>query len=145
MVWWVFRAASRVELLDEVYVATEDRRVKRVCDQYNIPVIMTSDKHKTPNDRIYEVSTKVNSDIYVVILGDEPLIEPDAIRAVLPDRERMSEFYVTNLVTEIKDPAQVIDCTNNKLITNQKNEIIPCTRWRPSGYGPPHQPPPTSE
>ena len=128
MVWWVFRAASRVELLDEVYVATEDRRVKRVCDQYNIPVIMTSDKHKTPNDRIYDVSTKVNSDIYVVILGDEPLIEPDAIRAVLPDRERMSEFYVTNLVTEIKDPAQVIDCTNNKLITNQKNEIIYASR-----------------
>ena len=108
MVWWVFRAASRVELLDEVYVATEDRRVKRVCDQYNIPVIMTSDKHKTPNDRIYEVSTKVNSDIYVVILGDEPLIEPDAIRAVLPDRERMSEFYVTNLVTERP-------CTGNRL------------------------------
>lgn len=126
MVWWVYNAAKKVKRLDEIYVATEDLRVKHACEKLKIPVVMTSDQHKTPNDRIYEVATKIDADIYVVILGDEPLIRPEAIAAIIPEEEET--FYVTNLVSEIRNPVEVIDYTNNKLVTNSQNEIIYASR-----------------
>lgn len=128
MVWWVHNAAIRVKKLDSVYVATDSDVVMEVCKNYGIQAILTSDKHKTPNDRIYEVTTKIDADIYVVILGDEPLITPDVISAVIPDETEIKDFYVTNLVAEIKNPVEAIDYTNNKIVTNSNNEIIYASR-----------------
>lgn len=128
MVWWVYNQVKKVKEIDEVYVATDDERIESVCKSYNMNVVMTSDQHKTPNDRVYEVSTKVDADVYVTILGDEPLISPEAIAAVIPKEESIDEFYVTNLVTNIKDPVEVVDFTNNKLVTNRNNEIIYASR-----------------
>lgn len=128
MVWWVYSAAKKVKELDEVYIATDHDKVRIECEKYGMSVIMTSERHKTPNDRIYEVTTKVDADIYVVILGDEPLITPDVIAAVLPDEREQERFYVTNLVTEIKNPIEVVDYTNNKIVTNSDNEILYASR-----------------
>lgn len=128
MVWWVYSAAKKVDKLSEVYVATEDKRVEEVCKDLKIPVIMTSDQHQTPNDRIYEVAQKISADIYVVILGDEPLIEPEAIEAVLLSEDELKDLYVTNLVAPIHNPVEAVDCTNNKVVTNRNNEIIYASR-----------------
>lgn len=128
MVWWVHNAAKQVKELDEIYVATDSDIVIRECEKYGIQAILTSDRHKTPNDRIYEVTTKIDADIYVVILGDEPLITPDVIAAVIPNEQEMKRFYVTNLVAEIKNPVEAVDYTNNKIVTNSENEIIYASR-----------------
>lgn len=128
MVWWVYTAARKVDRLSEVYVATDDRRVEEVCKDLRIPVIMTSARHKTPNDRIYEVAQKISADIYVAILGDEPLIKPKAIEAALLSDEELPELYVTNLVAPIHNPVEAVDCTNNKVVINRNNEIIYASR-----------------
>lgn len=128
MVWWVYNETKKSERLDEIYVATEDKRVEEVCNKYGIPVLMTSDEHKTPNDRVCEIMKKTNSDVYVVILGDEPLIKVEAIDAVIPPKDKMDDLYVTNLVTEIKNPSEVVDYTNNKVVTNDENIITYASR-----------------
>lgn len=128
MIWWVHSAAKKVKELNDVYVATDSEIVMNECEKYGIQALLTSDQHKTPNDRICEVATKIDADIYVVILGDEPLITPDVIAAVLPDEQEMKQFYVTNLVAEIKNPLEVVDYTNNKIVTNKENEIVYASR-----------------
>jgi len=128
MVWWVYMAAKKTDRLEEVYVATENKRVEEVCKELGIPVIMTSDQHRTPNDRIYEVAQKIPADIYVVILGDEPLVKPEAIEAALLSDEELPDLYVTNLVAPIHNPVEVVDGTNNKVVTNRNNEIIYASR-----------------
>lgn len=128
MIWWVYTAAKESKKLSELYVATEDKRVETVCKNLDIPVIMTSDQHRTPNDRIYEVAQKIFADIYVVILGDEPLIKPEAIEAALLTDEELPDLYVTNLVAPIHNPVEAVDCTNNKVVTNINNEIIYASR-----------------
>ena len=73
MVWYVYQQAKKVKGLSDVVVATDDERIVDVCKKYDMNVIMTSNRHKTPNDRVWEVSTKIDADIYVCINGDEPL------------------------------------------------------------------------
>lgn len=127
MVWWVYKQALKANL-DEVYVATDDEKVMKACEQYNISSIMTLASHKTPNDRVFEVSQKVQGDIYVCINGDEPLIEPFTIDAVLPKEGEDITLYYANVITEIKNPVEVIDPTNIKVVVNEKGEAIWASR-----------------
>lgn len=117
MVWWTYQQAKKVIGLDEVYVATDSEIIEKVCKEHGVNVIMTSDQNKTPTDRIYEVSTKFDADFYISINGDEPLIDPKTIEAVIPNEKKRNE-YVANIITTIKDPVEVIDFTNLKVVTN---------------------------
>ena len=76
MIWWVYKRCSVLKSIDKVIVATDDDRVKIVCEQNNIPAIITSIDISTPNDRAYKAAKTIDSDYYIVVNGDEPLI-PD--------------------------------------------------------------------
>jgi len=79
----VWRKANLSKLADEVIVATDDKKIKNFCENERIKVLMTSKSHKTGTDRIYEISKKINSDIYCNVQGDEPLIDPKNIDKVV--------------------------------------------------------------
>lgn len=117
MIWWTYQQAKKTIGLDEVYVATDSEIIEKVCKEHDVNVIMTSDQNKTPTDRIYEVSTKFDADFYISINGDEPLIDPKTIESVIPNEKKQNE-YVANIITTIKDPVEVIDFTNLKVVTN---------------------------
>ena len=36
MIWWVQRQLMKAKGIDEVYVATDDKKIADVCDEYNI-------------------------------------------------------------------------------------------------------------
>ncbi len=122
MVWWVYNQAKKVKRFDEVYVATDDERIEKKCKEMGIATIMTSNQHKTPTDRVHEVSNIIQADIYVSINGDEPMIDPKTIEAVIPEEKHENGEFVANIITTIKDPVEVIDFTNLKVVTNEKGE-----------------------
>lgn len=130
MVWYVYQQAKKVKSFEDVVVATDDRRIAQVCEKYNMNYIMTSDKHKTPNDRVHEVSTKIDADIYVCINGDEPLIEPEVIEKSLPDENDAEdlEYYYSNIITTINNPVEVVDPTNIKAVANAKGDAMWASR-----------------
>lgn len=121
MIWWVYNKAVQVEDFSEVYVATDDIRIQKVCQEYGMNVIMTSEKHKTGTDRIAEVAEKMEADLYVNIQGDEPLIEPETIRKAILPFYQSDDLEVSNLMTVIDNPVDVINCTIPKVVTNKKN------------------------
>lgn len=128
MIWWVYNQAIKAEHIDEVYVATDDERIEQACKEHNIKVMMTSDEHKTGTDRIGEVARKLPADLYVNIQGDEPMIEPETIsKAIYPFLENPG-LQVTNLMTKIKDPVDVVNFTVPKVITNADGIGIYLTR-----------------
>ena len=58
---------------------------------------MTSDKHDTPTSRLHEISTKIDADLYIMINGDEPLIEPETIDSVIPDSLPPGKLYIARV------------------------------------------------
>ena len=129
MIWWVYNQVKQVEDFDQVVVATDDDRIRKACEQYNIEVVMTSDSHPTHVNRIHEVSEKIQSDYYLVICGDEPLISVDVIKAALPSSDSVNkDFYVGGLCRYMSDPAEVIDPANIKVVTNNNEECVLLSR-----------------
>jgi 3-deoxy-manno-octulosonate cytidylyltransferase (CMP-KDO synthetase) len=128
MIWWVYQQALKVKEFSEVYVATDDARIEKVCLSYKMNVVMTSDSHQTGTDRVGEVARKIAADLVINIQGDEPLIEPETIRqAIVPFLDNES-LKVTNLMTRIKDPVDVVNFTVPKVITNKEGIGIYLTR-----------------
>lgn len=128
MIWWVYNQAKKVKEFNEVYVATEDERIQIACKKYGIKVVMTSDTHKTGTDRIGEVARKIDADLYVNIQGDEPLIEPETIKKAIEPFYINPNLQVTNLMTKIDDPVEIVNFTVPKVITNAENIGIYLTR-----------------
>ena len=124
MLWWVYRQVKKVKEIDEVYVATDDARIEDMCKQHNMKVVMTKTTHSTSTERVNEVASKVSADLYVVINGDEPLIDPEIIKAIIPKNSDLPEFFVSNLMTEIKSPVEAVDFTNIKVVTDYENNAL---------------------
>ena len=129
MVWGVYNQVRKVKELNEVYVATDDERIVEVCKKMDINYIMTKNNHGTSTERLFEVAQNIDSDYYLCINGDEPLIEPTIISKILDIQKSSSEkIYVANLMTTIKDPVEVIDNTNIKVVTDKYNNAIYMSR-----------------
>lgn len=128
MIWWVYQQCKKVEDFDEVYVATDDERIFSTCKELGLEVIMTSEKHKTGTDRIGEVASKISSDLIVNIQGDEPMLEPETIRAAITPFYENENLQISNLMTKINDPVDVVNFTVPKVITNKEGIGIYLTR-----------------
>jgi 3-deoxy-manno-octulosonate cytidylyltransferase (CMP-KDO synthetase) len=83
MLAWVYEAASACPQLDRVVIATDSEEVAEVCHQNNWPVQLTSADLPSGTDRVHAVAQQIPADIYVNIQGDEPLLKPEHLTALL--------------------------------------------------------------
>lgn len=121
MIQWVYNQAKQVEEFRDVYVATEDERIVEFCKNNGLDVILTSEKHATGTDRLTEVAEEIDADLFVNIQGDEPIIEPETIKKAIQPFFDNNELQVSNLMTKISDPVELINFTVPKVITNDNN------------------------
>lgn len=128
MIWWVFRRAKLVKRLNEIIVATDDERIVSICEQYNIPVMMTSSNHKNGSERLCEVANKTDGEIYITIQGDEPLLEPATIDKVIDTILSEPNIQCATLKTAYHNPVDVINGTTPKVVTDLNDDILLFTR-----------------
>ena len=117
MVHRVFEAAVHSQLLHEVYVATDSERILASCNRAGIQVIRTG-PHRSGTDRLHEVMSKVEAEVYVNIQGDEPLLRPEHFELLIPPvvdgGAPVSTLKVAMAVSEAEDPNKVKVVTDNQ-------------------------------
>lgn len=129
MVWWVCQQALKSEGLDDLYVATDDGRIADVCEEYRIKTVMTSESCPTGVDRLAEVALDVYADFYVLIQGDEPLLEGETIsRMVKIVRRDPSDESVKTFKTPIKNPVDIVNYTVIKVVTDLNDNVLFASR-----------------
>lgn len=128
MIWWVYQEAKKCPKLAEVVVACDDERIAAACREYGMNYLMTSPDHDTPTGRIWEVSTRLDADLYLQVMGDEPLINAAAFDLILPDTLPDDPYYVSVLTNVMGHPADVVDFSNQKVVTNARREILMISR-----------------
>lgn len=127
MIWWVYNQVSKVPRFNDVFVAIDDEKIKKVCEEYGIKYVMTRDDHPEHISRIHEVSEKLQADLYVCVNGDEPLISPNVIEQALPEDSEKGLFF-SGAMRKLSDPAETFDPANIKIAVNDRNESIYISR-----------------
>lgn len=119
MIWWVYQNAKKVNEFDEVYVATDDERIQKVCEEFGAKVIMTTSDCSCLIDRVWQVSNVVDADYYVTVNGDEPILESEVMPKIIPDFVETKEPIVRGLVREFDNPVEVVDPGNIKIVVGK--------------------------
>lgn len=114
MIQHVYENCLGSKLLEDLIVATDDKRILKAVAGFGGNAVMTSGKHKSGTDRIGEVAKLRNLDIgssgiIVNIQGDEPFINhaniDKAIKPLLGDKS----LNVSTLCIRIKSIAEIND------------------------------------
>jgi 3-deoxy-manno-octulosonate cytidylyltransferase (CMP-KDO synthetase) len=113
MLQWIVEAALATSRLDRVVIATDSDEVIALAREHGWEAMMTSPNLLSGSDRVHAVSQKIASEIVVNIQGDEPMLRPAHIDALLAPFDRPEiDAQVTTLWTpctpeEIADPNAV--------------------------------------
>lgn len=109
MVQHVYERARQARRLNRLMVATDDERIAEVVRGFGGEAILTRKEHRSGTERIAEVAAQTPAEIYVNIQGDEPLIEPAAIDAVVEAIAGDSAVQVATLCVPISAQAEVMN------------------------------------
>src|SRR5580658_9108259 len=96
MIQHVVERVRQAQRVTQVVVATEDARIKSAVEAVGGEAIMTRSDHRTGTDRVAEVATHIHAAVYINVQGDEPLIDPGTIDALV---EAMLEDDSVQLAT----------------------------------------------
>lgn len=118
MIWWVYQQAKKVPELDDVIVATDSEAISAVCKELELNVRLTSDQHRTGADRVAEIAENTDGDIYLNIQGDEPLIEPKAIRQIITEMIKCPEEEYIGLRSTLQNEQELLNPNVVKAITD---------------------------
>lgn len=121
MIEWVYKRAKKANL-DELIVATDDKRIYDEVLSFGGKVIMTSTEHKNGTSRIAEVCQKLSDyDVVINIQGDEPLIETDMINSLVDSFIKDKSLVMATLKHKLKEEEEIKNPNNVKVISDKND------------------------
>lgn len=124
MIEHIRRRALLSDVVDEVYVATCDKEIMDAVHSFGGKAIMTANTHERCTDRVEEAAKKLDSDIIVIIQGDEPLVMPEVIGKLIEPILSDSDIYCTNLLSPIKNLSDLKNIDIVKASINIKRNVM---------------------
>lgn len=127
MIHRVWEKCVKATSHDKVLVATDDERIIEHCKNNNMEVLLTSNNCLTGTDRLYEVAQKRKTQVYINVQGDEPLISPEDIKAVI--RAAQKEPGITiNAMCPIKNETDFRNPNIPKIVTRKDGRLLYMSR-----------------
>ena len=104
MIQHVVERVRQAARAGRIIVATDDQRIFSVVDDFGGEAWMTADDHPTGTDRLAEVAARLpDIDLIVNVQGDEPLIPPAAIDALIAAFDDRPDLQMASLMTALAE------------------------------------------
>ncbi|MGH9394205.1 MAG: 3-deoxy-manno-octulosonate cytidylyltransferase [Terriglobales bacterium] len=101
MIQRVYQGAAGCRRLSQVLVATDSDEIAAFCRQQRIPVRMTAGDHASGTDRVWQVVEELGALAAVNIQGDEPMVCPEMLDALVGALFAAPAIEVASLYTPI--------------------------------------------
>ena len=131
---------------ENVVIATDDDRIRKVAEKFGATVCMTSGEHPSGTDRIAEAVVAMgyeDDDIVVNLQGDEPMIPPEVVHQVAENLAKFENARVATLYERIANVEELFNPNNVKVVMGKRGYALYFSRapiaWERDNF------PPTSE
>jgi 3-deoxy-manno-octulosonate cytidylyltransferase (CMP-KDO synthetase) len=127
--------------VDDIFVATDDQRINDAVNGFGGKCVMTSPYAKSGTDRVTEAARKINGgDIIVNVQGDEPLINPEAIEAVVDCLKTNPDIVCSTAASEIVEESSYRDPNAVKVVLDGGGQALyfsrsPIPAYRDGEFG----------
>jgi 3-deoxy-D-manno-octulosonate cytidylyltransferase len=128
LIQWVWERAVQVKGVSKWLVATDDKRIYETVFGFMGLAVMTSPHHHSGTDRIAEVVEKNPAEIIINVQGDEPLLEPSSVEAILSAMELDSEAQVGTAAFPIHSMAELDDPNVVKVLIDLNHRALAFSR-----------------
>jgi 3-deoxy-manno-octulosonate cytidylyltransferase (CMP-KDO synthetase) len=153
MIQHVVERVRRAGRVTRVAVATDDDRIRKAVEEFGGEAILTRADHRNGTDRVAEVAAHVAADLYLNVQGDEPLMDPEAIDAVIGALAEEESVSVATSCAAIVQPNDIMDPNIVKVVRDfegnalyfsrapvpwvrDRNESVAARHWKHLGlYG----------
>jgi 3-deoxy-manno-octulosonate cytidylyltransferase (CMP-KDO synthetase) len=109
MIQHVVERVRGAQTVSRVVVATDDDRIKTAVEAFGGEAILTRHDHHTGTDRVAEVATHITAEIYINVQGDEPLIDPETIDALVSGMREDEAVQIATPCTAISHVDDIMD------------------------------------
>ena len=115
----VYRKAKEAKKVNEVIIATDDKRIAEVVKGFGGCVKMTSMDHTSGTDRIAEVAYNLDTDFVVNIQGDEPDINGSMIDDLIDAMYTEKIAVVCTFANKIRSKEEFVDPNAVKVVLDK--------------------------
>jgi 3-deoxy-manno-octulosonate cytidylyltransferase (CMP-KDO synthetase) len=133
MIIWVAELSAEALGKENVFIATEDERIKNVVEASGFQALMTSPDALTGTDRLAEASTLIDADVFINVQGDEPLVHPEDI-VKIKEAKLGNPGQIINGFSWIIEPEDPNSVNIPKVITTEDNRMIYMSRAALPGF-----------
>ena len=118
------------DALSDTYVATCDKEIFDYIESIGGKAVMTADTHERASDRAAEAMVKIEeatgeqTDILVMVQGDEPMDTPEMISEALSPMLQDDSVQVVNLMGCIENLAEFEDPNTVKVVVGPDDNAI---------------------
>jgi 3-deoxy-manno-octulosonate cytidylyltransferase (CMP-KDO synthetase) len=119
MIEHVYRRACAAKSVDAVVIATDDARIANAAGTFGATAVMTGRSHRSGTDRLAEVAAGVPCDLIVNVQGDEPLLDPAVIDAVVEPMRRNPAIAMGTAARRLRDAAELGNPNMVKVVCDQ--------------------------
>jgi 3-deoxy-manno-octulosonate cytidylyltransferase (CMP-KDO synthetase) len=124
MIERVYHRALAAKSLSAVYIATDDQRILDAVRAFGGQAVMTREDHRSGTDRIAESVFELDVDVVVNVQGDEPLLDPSEIDAVVAPFGDRPDLAMTTLAVPIADRRDIEDPSVVKVVTDVRGDAL---------------------
>jgi 3-deoxy-manno-octulosonate cytidylyltransferase (CMP-KDO synthetase) len=110
-----------------LFVATDSKKIANKVSNSGYQVVFTSRNCLTGTDRVAEAAKKINSKIYINVQGDEPLVNPKDIRAIIKAKIKFPNHVICGYdkIHKLQNPK---NSNLPKVVVNSRKELIYISR-----------------
>jgi 3-deoxy-manno-octulosonate cytidylyltransferase (CMP-KDO synthetase) len=124
MIQHVIERIRRAQTVSRVVVATDDDRIRKAVEEFGGEAILTRHDHRSGTDRVAEVATHVAAEIYLNVQGDEPLINPAAVDALISAMKEDDAIQIVTPCVAISQPNEIMDPNVVKVVLDFEGNAL---------------------
>ena len=120
----VYERALQARGVERVIVATDDSRIVDAVSEFGGVACMTSKTHRSGTDRVAEAAKNFDAQIIVNLQGDEPLVDPGCIEAVLAPFSVEPELMIVTAKSPLASEDEFINPNVVKVVTDRQDYAL---------------------
>ena len=124
MIQRVYENSMKSKLINEIIIATDDKRIFDAANKFGCRAVLTSKKHKSGTDRICEAVKNIKCDIVVNIQGDEPFINAGNIDKAIAPMLNNDSIKVSTIAIRAENSADIRNPNKVKVVFDKDNNAL---------------------
>jgi 3-deoxy-manno-octulosonate cytidylyltransferase (CMP-KDO synthetase) len=125
LVAWVYEAAARANVFDDVIVATDHVDIRDCAARFGARVMMTSPELQSGTDRVAEVAEAFpQHDVVVNVQGDQPFVTPEMLHALVEPYQRGETPDMTTLACPLDWETAYRDEASVKVVVDRQGYAL---------------------